>query len=121
MSEISWFDHVEAVGESYNKAFNGFHHRIFNAFPAGNYKVSVQAGESQYSSPREYRDSIRDYTQWEVAVIKEGEGLVRPPKSVEHYFEDGDTPVAGWMNFDQVQEIIQACIDEAEVETNGIH
>lgn len=77
------------------------------------YTISVVAGRPYYSEPRKWLPTFGEYTQYEVAVLDPGEGLagvhrIKGFDTVHRLFEPGDSPVAGWVNQDDLFKIWMA-------------
>jgi hypothetical protein len=93
---------------------NGIH---FETIPAGDFKLSIQASEAAYSSPRETLPNGTDYTNFELAIfLAEADGIrerwVNPQEDLilsnfpwASEFEEGDNPVAGWMPVEAIEQI----------------
>jgi hypothetical protein len=77
---------------------------------AGSYKLSVQASEGHYCEPRTFLPSLDQYSLVEVGIMQNGR-LVNPrgipgfPEDLAEYFEDMDSPVAGFISLDLVKRI----------------
>lgn len=85
--------------------------RRFQNFPtvkAGEYELSIQASQYYYSTPRDNFETIGDYFQVEVGLLK-NDHLVQPPiRRFRKHFEPGESPVAGYMAVEKVQELYYA-------------
>lgn len=78
-------------------------------YPDG-YKLSVQASEYHYSTPRVTGLDIDEYEHVEIAIINPSGALVHPTEAglsqeLEALFDASDAPVAGY-----VDQQVAACI-----------
>ena len=83
---------------------------------AGNYKVSIQAGEHLYSTPREDLPNLEDYSEWEIAIFKEG-NWVQPAKDpafknfpqlegLLNRYQSGDSAVGAYIPKQLVKDLV---------------
>lgn len=87
---------------------------FFNQILVGDFIVSIQAGEGNYSTPREFHPTPFDYTEFEVAIfLAENHSWVIPDNSSHELFrgfenwEGATTSVAGWVDVETVQGILE--------------
>lgn len=86
--------------------------------------LSVQASSGHYCSPRKDGLPFEDYTAYEVGLYRPSGGLTRPSstlgwlykllpflprareaRSLDALFEDGSSPVAGWVSAENVNRL----------------
>ena len=93
----------------------------FENFPhvkAGEYELSIQASKNHYSIPRDNFETIGDYFQVEVGLLK-NDKLVQPPiRRFRKHFELGESPVAGYMPVEKVQELYDALCEYVPAPAN---
>jgi hypothetical protein len=104
-----WRECFEIRGE---KPFRSWQAKV----PAGDYIVSVVAGDGLYSEPREWLDDPLGYSHYEIAVFSETERFFCPPELArwENHFDPGSSQVAGYVEAGMLADMLRALFVRAE-------
>jgi hypothetical protein len=92
----------------------GFSAKRFAPVRVGAFEASIQASEYHYSEPRVTLPSGEDYTRFEIALFEvDGDKWISPTTDARFQgkpwaglFEDGGSPVAGYVDAKTVAQIL---------------
>ena len=91
--------------------------RLRDAEIYGEVQLSVQASNTHYCSPRKDGLDLDRYKTVEIAILSGGK-MVKPSAvgvdGFDQHFEDGDSPVAGYVPQDVVERIRVALKEKAQ-------
>ncbi len=71
------------------------------------FRISVQAGEVNYCTPRKNLESEDDYVSFEVAIFDSDGDFI-----TSKYIEDDNTGIAGWQGRDSIEDAMQLIIED---------
>ena len=83
----------------------------FSRINIGEYQLSVQASTFHYCEPRTNYDNLLSYNLVEVAIFRNGKFVNNVTEKFSRFewsnlFEEGNTPVAGYVDLETVVKII---------------
>ena len=95
-----------------------WHYSKFIPIQLGNhFAISIQAGEYNYCSPRDYFEYASEYDNFEIALLKASslEWTMIQPRNFfpeekfdwVELFEKGDSAVAGWVSIQKIEKIVE--------------
>lgn len=78
----------------------------------GDVVLSIVAGQYAYCQPRSNLPQLSDYATVEIALVHQKDGLVSPASlglnEFIGHFEDGESPVAGYVSLETVNRVREA-------------
>jgi hypothetical protein len=80
------------------------------AVPNTNYSMSVQASSFHYCEPRTDLGELSEYSSYEIAILDADKHLVNVQEKLPEIFslgvfEEGDSPVAGYVTLEVLEKI----------------